>query len=361
MKVLFIVGTLGQGGAERQLYYYCSALKAENIKVKILSITKGEFWENKLKNDGFEVVNISKSNKILTTIFAIIVAYRFKPNIIQSQHFFMNLFASYLAKVLRVKSIGGIRNDLDAIFNNMGKDNANKNLFSTDYIIANSFSAIEQSISKGIEKDNIFYLQNAIDETLFKPPLCLPTYSKNEIRIIGIGRLIKQKRFDIFIDVINQLTIKYPDKRIKAFIYGEGEERSQLETKASNLGLLNKNLFLPGKIPNPEKFLSENDIFLLTSDHEGTPNVVLEAMSTGLIVIASNVNNIPFLIEDGVTGYLAKKGFVDSFIEKIDLLFVNYERNLQISKNARQFIIDNYSIYSLRKNILEIYKRVLSF
>jgi glycosyltransferase involved in cell wall biosynthesis len=132
--------------------------------------------------------------------------------------------------------------------------------------------------------------------------------------IIGVGRLVKRKGFDVFIKAIALL-----DKNVEGIIVGEGPERVTLEVLARDLGVIER-LHLVGQTSEEKKFqyLSNADVFVLSSVHEGFGIVVQEAMQVGLPIVATNNGGQVDLIEDAVSGFFVNVGDISGMKVKIN-------------------------------------------
>lgn len=101
-RVGFVAGTLGRGGAERQLYYMARALVDEGQPPVVASLTRGEHWEQPIKELGVPVVWFGRSaNPLLRTLDLIRALRPYRPQLLQSAHFHTNLYAVGAARVLR--------------------------------------------------------------------------------------------------------------------------------------------------------------------------------------------------------------------------------------------------------------------
>src|SRR5687768_9120307 len=95
LKVCFLAGALGQGGAERQLFYILETLQACGADVQVLSLTKGEFWESRIQRLGVPVIWIGQHRSRVKRLFRMLSVLRQeRPMILQSQHFFCNAYAA---------------------------------------------------------------------------------------------------------------------------------------------------------------------------------------------------------------------------------------------------------------------------
>jgi len=118
--------------------------------------------------------------------------------------------------------------------------------------------------------------------------------------ILAMGRLHRQKGFDILIEAFAALS----DPSMRLVILGEGEERAALEAQTKNLGV-EARVHLPGFDARPERWLAYTDLFVLSSRWEGFGHVLAEAMAAGVPVIAARAPHGPEeIIEDGKTGLL---------------------------------------------------------
>jgi GalNAc-alpha-(1->4)-GalNAc-alpha-(1->3)-diNAcBac-PP-undecaprenol alpha-1,4-N-acetyl-D-galactosaminyltransferase len=131
--------------------------------------------------------------------------------------------------------------------------------------------------------------------------LCAP-HRQRETLIIAVGRLSREKGFDLLLHGFAMNAARYPDWRV--VILGEGGERSALTKLRDGLGLSDRVQFA-GQATEVEEWMARASIVVQPSRFEGFPNVVLEAMGMGAAVISANCHSGPSeLIEDGVNGRL---------------------------------------------------------
>jgi glycosyltransferase involved in cell wall biosynthesis len=98
----------------------------------------------------------------------------------------------------------------------------------------------------------------------------------------------------------------------------------------------------------------------MTSDFEGTPMVLLEAMASGLSVVASAVDGVAEVCTDGEDALLIKPGDPRAFYEELASLIAHPERMDPLGENARKTILQRYDIRQLARRIEQIYDEVLS-
>jgi glycosyltransferase involved in cell wall biosynthesis len=189
-------------------------------------------------------------------------------------------------------------------------------------VVAVSSDIGEALAASGVARKRIRVLLNGIDHMRFRrsPESVLDARSMLGIRagdfVVGaIGRLEREKRYDLLIDACARLAARH--RQLRLFIAGEGSLRAPLQVQAvERLG------------PDTVRFLGHYadviglhhalDVFVQSSSNEGTPNVVLEAMALGTPVVATAVGGTAELIRDRVDGLLVPPGDVAALAEAIE-------------------------------------------
>lgn len=150
-------------------------------------------------------------------------------------------------------------------------------------------------------------------------------------KIVSVGRLVPQKNQKMLIDVFAQIHKDFPDYTLT--IYGEGNCREELESQIKDLrleGVVN----LPGNKKNIYDHISNAELFVLSSNYEGMPNALIEAMCLGLPVISTAVSGTSDLIEDGVNGKVVPVADKEQMIEAVRHVLSNTEIQNQYATNA---------------------------
>ena len=158
-----------------------------------------------------------------------------------------------------------------------------------------------------------------------------PAMINRENMIMFIGSLVEVKGAHILIEALGIVKRKTPD--IYLLIAGSGPQETRLKELVLDLGLDDNVSFL-GFIRGDEKFsyMKAAKILVFPSFWEALPIAVLEGMACGKAVVASDVGGIPFLIEDGINGYLVEPGNAQNLAEKIILLLENDETLMNMGK-----------------------------
>ena len=181
--------------------------------------------------------------------------------------------------------------------------------------------------------------------------------TNNIIKIIFIGRLSKQKDPELLIKAASGLS---PDliKQIEISIIGSGPKAGLL----NNLVGQNKNLFVK-IISNVARYksmgmLKDSDIFVLSTNWEGLPYSVLEAMSAGLPVVATNVGGISEAV-DSSCGFLIKRGDVIGLQQALTKLISDKNLRQTMGESARKIAVGKFSLQKMLMETEKTYKSLL--
>ena len=219
------------------------------------------------------------------------------------------------------------------------------------YRFADKIIAVSEGIKTNLVEEfriaagSIEIIYNPIDidriNELSRMPLEHPFFQGSAPVILAIGRLVRQKRFDLLIRAFREVLSELDARLI---IAGEGPERESLQRLAKDLGIGEK-ISLVGFQANPYAFLSKADVFVLSSSYEGLPMVLLEALACGTPVISTDCKSGPReILDNGRCGLLVPEGDEGALAEGIVRLVRDKALQEALShlgkKRARDFSID---------------------
>ena len=354
LKITFVAGTLGRGGAERQLFYMLQALRQSGAHPELLCLTRGEFWETNIRALGVPVTWVGQHAGIPQRLATIIAMLRKRlPDIVQSQHFYTNPYAALAARTAGVREIGAMRNDC------LSEVRANGHLLGwlclrvPRMIAANSRQGIDNAHALGVPARRLTFLPNVVDTDLFIPS----SRSKSkQIQLLAVGRLVEAKRIDRLLHVVALLRSRTATP-FHLTIIGEGSLREQLERQALEQGLSDIVTFA-GAQAEMVTWYQQADILILTSDWEGTPNVLLEAMACALPVVATRVGGVPEVVQHGITGYLAAPQEEAMLVERLATLIDDALLRQTLGAEARSYVEEHHALSRLPTFLSTLYSQV---
>lgn len=188
-------------------------------------------------------------------------------------------------------------------------------------------------------KHNQVYFSKAVREksTIIYNPVDLgekaglALRSEKGKRIVSVGRLMPQKNQIMLLEAFARVRQHYPEHSLT--IYGEGPYRETLEAKIAQLGL-QEWVFLPGSVKDVHDRIADAELFVMSSNYEGMPNALIEAMCLGLPVISTAVSGATDLIRSGENGLLVDCGDADALAEAMEQLLGSEEKRETFGQEA---------------------------
>jgi len=178
-------------------------------------------------------------------------------------------------------------------------------------------------------------------------PVALKLAQDQKIKILQVSNFVEKKGHKYTLYALQKILDKY--KNVEVILAGDGPLRAESEMLAKQLNIKQKIRFL-GKVEQEQvkKLMEDADIFVHhsitsnTGDQEGIPNVIMEAMATGLPVVSTVHSGIPELITDGKNGFLVPEKNINEYISKIEILLTN--KNLLFADEARSTIENKFNL-----------------
>lgn len=225
------------------------------------------------------------------------------------------------------------------------------------YITASMAASIRLADARKFSGSKMVNIPNAVkeNESLQSNLLRKELGIDKKTKIIGsVGLLTDRKGFDVLIEAINILK----DKNLKLVIFGEGEERTNLEALISKYNLKSK-IILPGHRINVIDYMNDFELFVLPSrSNEDMPYVIIEAMMLKKPVIGTRVAGIPEEITDGETGFVIEPNNHIQLAEKIDFFLNNEYAIEEFGEKGYQKYLDSFSYDVVMFKYLELFNSI---
>jgi glycosyltransferase involved in cell wall biosynthesis len=297
-KLLFIIPHLGGGGSERMFTNLCNNLDRNKFDITLLLlIAQGEYLSllkpdikivdlKIIKDDGI----LKNTIKCLLRIPKVIKAY--KPDIVMSTITHINIVMGII-KFFQPKSIRFIARESNILSLINKQDPFYVRIFYRllykrfDIIIAQSQDMKEDFKNYSIPENKITVINNFVDEDFIDSMLTnndIVNIIPDKINLLSVGRLEFQKGYDLLLNSFSKFTDK---DKFHLTILGRGINEKEIRNQIRILSLEN-HVTLLGFSTNPYKYMEKADVFISSSRFEGFPNVVIEALTCGLPVVANN-------------------------------------------------------------------------
>lgn len=354
-KILFVVGSLGGGGLERQLYYVLQTMDRTRFKpaVAVWDYRQSDAHIANIRSINVPIYSLSDtaSGPAKLVIFRALCK-RLQPEVVHSYSFYTNVAAYCGASAVGAIAMGSIRSDFEFDKKNVGGVLGRINARWPAHQICNSHvAALNVSRCKrGFVPKKVYVVRNGLDLDRFPN---YPLKQSETIRIVAIGSLLPEKRWDRLLWIAAELKKKRVDCAIR--IAGEGPLRPALVEQAEQYGVGNLVEFL-GYRNDIDKLLADSTFLVHTADREGCPNVVMEAMACGRPVIATDSGDIRFLVEDGRTGFVFPKEDSSVALERIITLARNCELMTTMGAAARAKAEKEFGLERLVAETLQAYR-----
>jgi glycosyltransferase involved in cell wall biosynthesis len=333
MKIFQIVTLSEAGGAQSVVVNLANALSLEHEVTVIAGEGDGKLFQ--LLNKGIKYIKIgtlrrkiSPINEILTIIAFFVLNIKYKPDIVHLHSSKAGLLGRL---VFPRKKIIYTVHGFDSI-----RLAYKKFLPIEKYLQKNckAIVAVSHYDKKNLIAENITNNVRCIHNGIERPASSV----KYEKKVLCIARNTKQKRFDLFLETAKILNCY-------AFIW-IGNQEIIKDTP--------ENVFCLGNIPNAGRYNQLADLFMLSSNYEGLPIVIIEAMSYGKPVVASNVGGIGEIVVNDVNGYIVDND-PKQFAEKIEYILENNDVYKKFSENALKRFNTDLTIKNMLDKYMDIY------
>lgn len=212
----------------------------------------------------------------------------------------------------------------------------------------------------GVRVDRIRVIYNGVDTEAFSPNSCIRARMRAEHGIapedfvIGaVGRIAAIKNYETLVRACAVLSRR--NIRFKLVLVGDGPELPRLVELAGSFPELRACFIHPGRCDNVPDWLAAMDVFVQSSLSEGMSNTVLEAMATGLPVIATSVGGNAEVVEEGRTGHLFQPCDVESLADLLGRLAADPDRRANFGCAARLRVQESFSNESMLENYRDLY------
>ncbi|RMF97449.1 MAG: glycosyltransferase [Candidatus Schekmanbacteria bacterium] len=365
VNLVRIISDLPVGGVERRLVSILPRLQ-ENFNISVVCIREKGELADELEKRGIPVYLVPFKGRIHPqSLFSLSqLLKKMKAQIVHTHMYRPNVSGTLSAKIAKIPVI------ISNVHNVSQWDTRRQIIMDRfvnrfrDCVIAVSNEVKRDFMEKtGIKEDKCCVIYNGVDTEVFTPA----DRSKEFLEEFGIGedekiivnsaRLMPQKDHKTFLYAAKEVIKNFAGK-VRFCIVGRGKCREEIKRLAYNLGIDDK-VIMTGKRDDMAKIFQSSHISVLSSLKEGFSNVVLESMSCGIPVVATDVGGNKEAIVDGETGFLVKVEDYIDMANKIIMLLENESLRREFGKKARKRVLENFSIEKMIEKTEDLYSKLL--
>jgi glycosyltransferase involved in cell wall biosynthesis len=363
-RILQIIPTLDRAGAEKQLCLLAEGLPRDEFDVHVCALTRGGPLAARLAEAGVPLVVIGKRWKLDLQAFWRLKQHvaRLQPDLIHTWMFAANTygFAAGTACGVRKLVVGQRCVDPWKSRLQLVVDRALARRCSR--VLVNSEGVRDFYVRHGTPAERVRVIPNGV--AVPEPPVTTRRQLLAELelpedsRLIGlIGRLWPQKRVKDAIWAADLLKVIRDDAHL--LVIGDGPQRNRLRRFRDQVLIGDKVHFL-GERGDVPRLLPHFDVLWSTSGYEGQSNVILEAMASGVPVVATDIPGTRELVLPDATGYLVPVGDRAAFARCTERLLNDSALAARFSVAARERVQSEFSVEKMIERHAELYREVLA-
>ena len=353
--LLYVVGQLGAGGLERQLYLLLRTLDRDRYRPEVVvwNFLEDDTYVHALRDLAIPLHFFSGHHSRLAKLKAFRrLVLKLKPEVIHSYSFYTNFAAWWAAAGTKTIAVGGIRSDFSNDKKSSGIILGSLSARWPSNQIYNNFAAAEKAKNSRtlFAPRNVFVVPNGLDLQQFPK---VPLLSNGQARILGVGSLLQYKRWDRLLTAA--LKLKQRGLQFVVEIAGGGPLRESLERQARDLDITDRVKFV-GHADDVAGVMGKSTFIAHTSDVEGCPNVLMEAMACGRAVVATDAGDASSLIEDGKSGFVVRRGDDQALTDRMAALIMDQDLCRRMGEAGRVKAEREFGLDRLVEETLAAYR-----
>jgi glycosyltransferase involved in cell wall biosynthesis len=364
-RIAYVIGELGKGGAEYQLYELVRGLDRRRFEPAVFALASGGYWAERLRALGVMVIELPSRRSIEVRRLRRLRAHlaTFAPHLLHTVLWSGNAYGRLAAVGLGVPVVLAAERN---VIRRASWQRVVERLLDrvTDRYLVNSAAIVDElALRGGLERTKMQVIHNGIDLATL-PPFALDRrvartalgFDPARRLVAHIGRLEPQKDVPTFLAAAARTAAVVPD--VDFLVVGEGKLRAPLEEEARRLGVESRVRFTGVRHDVPA-LLAGIDVLALTSRHEGLPNVVIEAMAMGAVAVATDVGGTRELVVPEMTGLLVPVSRPDLVAEGVQAILGEPARAQGMAQRARARIEGGFTVDAMVRSTTAVYERLL--
>ena len=374
IRVVSLIGQLGRGGSETQLYLLLKHLDPARFERRVVVFSRSGAGDvdEALEREGIPVDTLPESCRGVVQRLAYLrrTFKRLEPDVIHSWTALNNPHAEIAGRLCGARArFGSLRTTLSSsIMRDKRRFHRWLILYGARLLVVNSETCADELVAAGMPRERIRLLRNCVEangtDGSDDPPADVSDLGiEPHHRLVGLVANLKRVKNPLFfIEAMARVLPEFPDLRVLLVgqpLPNEPDLPGRIEARVAEHALQDR-FILTGFRPDVPALLRRMEICCLTSRDEGMPNVLLEAMAAGRPVVATRVGGIPELIGDGDNGFLIEPGDVRGFAAAASRLLRDPELARRMGAAGRRRALTQHSCAEAAERLAAIYQDALA-
>ena len=364
MKIVFVVSSLNAGGAERVATILCNAWSARGDAVTLIQTYSGGGAPFYKLSPSVELIYLAdlvggakrSLNGYIRRLLRLrnLISQR-EPDVVISFLSSVSVATILATRLMNIPIIVCERNDPSVRSRFDPWEIASKMTFRFADMLTVQTEAVAEKV--GAIYPNLKKIRVVHNPLPADPVACAETRMNGVRTLLSVGRLAQQKRMDLLIKAFSEIAPHFPEWNLH--IYGDGPEKNTLGLMIAERGMRER-IFLKGITTEPLKVMAESDVFAMTSDHEGFPNALLEAMSLGLPCVVTDCPSGPREItRHGEDAMLVPLNDQIALTDALCKMMAEEKTRATFSDRARQSVLKRFNLNAILSRWDELFFEVL--
>lgn len=365
-KILYVIAQLGVGGGERQLLHLVQNLDRERFSAEVVTFTPGGDLEPSFRAlCPVHILPKRRTTEAYVLLSLVALMRRFRPVIAHTYMYPANWRGALAARIAGVPAFIPFVANVDLWMTGTQRWVERRFARVADAIIFES-PAVGASLARhaGVPADRLRMIPNGVDVERYRPRgdgeprRNADLWGDAPVEVIGsVMNLTRKKNPLLLVEAAALVVAARPQARF--LVVGEGPYRGEMQERIARGGLGDA-VRLLGRRDDVPEILRGLDLLALTSDIEGSPNAVLEAMATGLPVVATAAGGTVELVKDGITGRLVPPRDPERLAGAILDLLADREGARRMGEAGLRRARSEYALPRMVERTLAVYTEVVA-
>jgi sugar transferase (PEP-CTERM/EpsH1 system associated) len=372
--LVHLVHSFGTGGMENGMVNLFNTLPPTRYRHSVVALTDYSDFRQRINAQPveFHALHRAPGNGVAWTLRLARLLRRLQPDLVHTRNL-AALEAQFVARAAGVARTVHGEHGRD-VFDLYGRNWKYNLLRRAARPLVSHYIAVSRDLAGwltetvGVAPTRVTQIYNGVDTGKFRPrgdarPDVLPRgFVQPDSVVVGaVGRMAEVKNFPFLVRAFVELAAAQPAlaARMRLVIVGDGAARAECQARLNEAGLA-EYAWLPGARDDIADLLRAMDVFVLPSRNEGVSNTILEAMASGLPVIATAVGGNVELVEDGVTGELVASDDTAGLVAALARWLAEPTRIIATGQAARRAVAARFSIPAMADAYAAVYDRVLA-